>query len=134
MTKVMRIGTMDTGNGRRASIFIKVQTEQPHFPNQKDYLSICGVIGPLSSGNCLGGCGQIDMQFSHRNLDQNDKRCNHPVRPSDIRFAPHWHTVKWWDLLDIWHTYHLKDTDTIPDDIIQKLKSMPDADKTPAWV
>jgi hypothetical protein len=36
--------------------------------------SISGVIGPLPSGNALGGCGQIDMEFAHRNDNDNDKR------------------------------------------------------------
>lgn len=100
MNKVMRIGTMEIGQGRRANIFIKAEVKDGE-------LSITGVIGPLHSGNALGGCGQIDMEFAHRNPVDNDRRTTALVKPKDIQFAPGWTAGLWYGLLDIWHNWHL---------------------------
>ena len=102
MKKVMRIGTMDTGNGKRASIFIRAELKDGN-------LSISGTIGPLSSGNALGGSGQIDMEFEHRNPDDNDKRYSNLVKASSIKYAVGWDKEKWLDLLDVWKKWHLND-------------------------
>jgi len=87
MEKVMRVGTVKSGN-RWASIFIKAKIDN-------DRLSISGVIGPLRNGNALGGCGQIDMEFAHRNENDNDPRYDNPIKPSEIRFAKGWDEEKW---------------------------------------
>lgn len=50
--KTVRLGTIDTGRGRFASIFCFIEFHDGR-------LSIQGVEGPLASGNCLGSCGQI---------------------------------------------------------------------------
>jgi len=102
MIKTMRIGTMEIYNNKRASIYVKAEYKEGK-------LSISGVIGPLRSGNCLGGCGQIDMEFSHKNPEDNDKRYDHPTTPEEISFATGWDKEKWFDLLDIWKEYHLND-------------------------
>jgi hypothetical protein len=102
MKKVMRIGTMDTGGGRRASIYVEAKYEDGR-------LSVSGVIGPLSSGNALGGCGQIDMEFAHRNPEDDDKRYGELVKPGDITFAPGWSAERWYQLLDVWKEWHLND-------------------------
>ena len=101
MKKVCRIGTVLQGN-RRASIYIKAEMTD-------DKLSISGVIGPLPSGNALGGCGQIDMEFAHRFPEHNDPRTSDLIRPDEINFAPGWDRSRWLDLLDIWHRWHLND-------------------------
>jgi len=54
--KVVRIGTSKTYGGRDFSVFCKIEFK-------KGNLSISGVEGPLNSGNCLGGCGQIVMSY-----------------------------------------------------------------------
>jgi hypothetical protein len=100
MKKIMRIGTIGTGNGRRASIFIKAELKEGN-------LSISGVIGPLSSGNALGGCGQISMEFEHRNAEDNDTRYSNLIKASSIKYAAGWDKEKWLDLLDIWEKWHL---------------------------
>ena len=41
----------NSGNLARANAFVKITYE-----NGK--LSLCGVIGPMSSGNCKGSCGR----------------------------------------------------------------------------
>jgi hypothetical protein len=176
--KVVRVGTMQM-NGRRASIHAKVSYDD------KGNLSIRGVIGALPSGNALGGCGQIDMDFAHRDPKDNDPRYDHPIRPEEIKFAKGWDRNKWLDFLDAWKHYHLNymnagtvkqekalrewraknpkathDYDDevkylksislyddggykygtgwrrreVPKNVIAFLKSLPDADKEPAWV
>lgn len=50
--KIVRIGTTQVGN-RYASIYCSITFDE------KNNLSISGVIGPLHGGNCLGSCGQI---------------------------------------------------------------------------
>lgn len=102
-TKIVRVGTIDTGGGRRASIHAKVKYDE------KGNLSISGVIGSLSSGNALGGAGQIDMEFAHRNSADNDYRYDNPIKPSGISFAKGWNRDKWLDFLDVWKNYHLND-------------------------
>lgn len=128
MKKVMRIGTIEVGLGtRRGSIYIQVDTT-------RGYLGITGVIGPLPSGSALGGCGQICMEFAHRNPEHNDSRYSNPIKPEEIRFAPHWVAEKWLDLLEIWHDWHLESLGQVPADILGKITLFPDADRKPAWV
>ncbi|KKN07847.1 hypothetical protein LCGC14_1063000 [marine sediment metagenome] len=125
MKKIMRVGTIDTGNGRRASVYIVAE-------NRNDYLSITGVIGPLPSGNALAGCGQIDMDFSHRSEADDDKRyANHLIKPADFNFAPDWYGELWLDLLDVWKEWHLKKAP--PQSVLDFINSLPDTDKEPAW-
>lgn len=103
MDKVMRIGTTKgVGNGGRwASIFI-------HAKIGNNRLSISGVIGPLPGGNALGGCGQIDMEFAHRNENDNNS-ISTLIKPNEIRFAKGWNEEKWFALLDVWKNWHLND-------------------------
>lgn len=101
--KVVRVGTVDTGRGRRGSIHCEIEY------TQDGRLSISGVIGALPSGNALGGCGQINMEFAHRNPKDNDSRYDHLTRPSEITFAKGWNAKKWLDFLDVWKHYHLND-------------------------
>lgn len=101
MKRIFRIGMMKVG-GRSADIYVKAEFEA-------EKLSISGVIGPLSSGDALGGCGQISMEFEHRNSKDNDKRYSKPISPNEINFAPGWNRDSWVDLLDIWKRYHLND-------------------------
>jgi hypothetical protein len=128
MRKVMRPGTIDTGNGRRASVYIRAK-------DTDSYLSITGVIGPLPSGNALGGCGQIDMEFGHRDPRDDDERyLGSLIKPEAIRFSAGWTAEKWMDLLDIWHGWHLKPVNKVPQEIIAEIEKLPDADRQPAWV
>jgi hypothetical protein len=99
MNKIFRIGTVKVGS-RAASIYVRAE-----FENGR--LSISGVIGPLKSGEALGGCGQIDMEFKHRNPRDNDKRCLRLINPDEINFAKGWNRDLWFDLLDVWKRYHL---------------------------
>lgn len=87
---------------RGASIFCKAEIEDGK-------LSISGVIGPLASGNALGGCGQIDMEFQHRNPQDDDTRYSSPIPAASIKYAKGWDAEKWLDFLDIWKAWHLND-------------------------
>jgi hypothetical protein len=124
--KVMRVGTIAMyGNGRRASVYLHVH-DAPYG------LSFTGVIGPYSSGNAAGGCGQIDMEFAHRHKRDNDKRFTQLIQPGDFRFAPGWDRDKWLDYLDAWKRYHMKKD--VPAEVVAFLNSLPDTDRQPAWV
>ena len=102
IAKTIRIGTTQTYRGRWASVYCKIK-----YKDGK--LSISGVIGPLYTGNALGGCGQIDMEFGHKNPEHNDSRYDNPTKPSEIRFAEGWDAEKWLEFLEIWKLYHLND-------------------------
>ena len=127
--KVCRIGRIpdaDTRNDTKVSVYIKIET--------KDHLSISGVIGPLRSGNARGSCGQIDMNFKHRRNEDDDTRYkDRLIPPEAFKFAKGWDRTKWLDLLDIWKRWHLKDIKTVPKDVLEFIKQLPDADKQPAW-
>lgn len=102
MKKTVRVGTIKTRGGRRASVYCRVEYEEGR-------LSISGVVGPLPSGNCLGGCRQIDMDFDHARPEDNDPRTTNPIKTSQINFAPGWSPSKWLDFLEIWKRWHLND-------------------------
>lgn len=124
MNKVMRIGTIPTYGRGRVSVYIKAD-------NERNRLSISGVIGPSRAGNAYGGCGQIDMEFAHRNDIDNDSRYTNPTKPEEFNFAKGWTVGLWLDLLDIWKQWHLKKE--YPQSIIDFINSLPDADRQPAW-
>ena len=70
----------------------------------KGKLSISGVIGPRSSGNCAGSCGQFIMSFK-----EYDHRGYHSI--DDIILATGWTRetlIKFFDLWDRWHLNDLK--------------------------
>lgn len=88
-TKVIRPGTTATMNGRRMSVFCTIQY-------QDGRLSITGVEGPLPSGNCLGGWGQIEMHMDD-------------AWTQTMNFAPGWDRPTLWRFLDFWRRWHLND-------------------------
>jgi hypothetical protein len=81
-----------TDGERSYHVFIKIELKDG------GRLSISGVEGPMSNGNCLGGCGQIDMH----------------LRTED-RHANGWEYTTGWDaemmnrLLEVWERWHLND-------------------------
>lgn len=150
MKKVVRIGTVNIGN-RRASVYAEIVFEDGR-------LSITGVEGPLPSGNCLGGCGQIDMHS-----------------PKIVKWAKGWSQELYDRFLEVWDKWHLNDMkagcihqrelgwiykehsdpvtfqgeacpvcgyrigsawlkEEVPAEVISFLESLPETDKTPAWV
>ena len=161
-TKTVRIGTAKTYGGRGMSIYCRIKFDDGR-------LSISGVEGPLPSGNCLGGCGQIDMHLAPDQI---------------VSYAPEWNTQTLRKFLAVWKEWHLNDMKAgtpaqetelkkhefpgypeshytwaceilekaglhpdngykygsawlsvdVPSDVIEFLQSLPDTDKTPAWV
>ena len=152
MDKIVRLGTIRTYNRRGMSVYARITLEDGK-------LSICGVEGPLPSGNCLGGCGQIGMSLN----------------PSEFQtFAPGWSRAKVAEFLQVWDKWHLNnmregcehqrirgwtyeghhDPETfqgeacpvcgykigsswlkeeLPKGIVHYLESLPNSDRTPAW-
>ena len=143
LKKTVRLGTVDTGNGRFASVYCRVEITDGN-------LSICGVIGPLASGNALGGCGQIRMG----------------LEADAIKCAPDWNRPMVARFLLLWGLWHLNDMragcehqracgetrvgmacdvcgygygtawlkETLPEQVVDFFRAVPHTDKTPAWV
>ena len=144
-TRIVRIGySLETGN-----IYIKI--------NFKDTrLSITGVEGPLKSGNCKGGCGQIGMGI-------NDEYINNLI----LNLSDGWSKEKIEQLVYFWKRWHLNDMkagcihqrdtkikyevgekckkcgyryghswlyEEVPEEGIEWLFNLPETNKEPAWV
>ncbi len=90
MKKVIRIGTVkeyiNRGREVKADVFCKIK-----FKEGK--LSISGVIGPKSDGDCVGSCGQINMS----------------LKPEDVIPAKGWTNEMITQFLNIWDEWHLND-------------------------
>ena len=84
-TNVVRIGSKQTYNGRYYSVYCSIKY-------QEGRLSITGVEGPLSGGNCIGGCGQI---YDH-------------IKPIS-RYAKGWNKKLLDKFIELWRLYHLND-------------------------
>lgn len=148
MDKVVRIGTKATDGGRVYSVYVHVRYEDGK-------LSITGVEGPLPSGNCLGACGQIDMSSP----DFADVK---PAPSwSGETLAHLWRVWQNWHLNDLrpgcehqqalgWTRYddHPSEScpscgyrfgtawrlEPVPQEVLDWLAGLPDADRAPAWV
>jgi hypothetical protein len=146
MHKIVRLGTRKIYGGRSYSVYCEITIKDGK-------LSIHGVEGPLASGNCLGSCGQIDMG----GLEMDSYA---PGWSAELveQFADVWDR---WHLNDMqagcehqralgWTKYNehpnepcpecgykygsawLKEE--LPQEVIDFLASLPDTDRTPAWV
>lgn len=102
MKKVIRPGKVPIYNGKHYNLFCSIE-----YKNGR--MSMYGVIGPKSNGNCYGGAGQIDMEFAHRNPADDDRRYSDPIKPDQIQFATGWDSDTWLTFLDYWHEYHSND-------------------------
>lgn len=92
MNKV--IHPFDTLIGKRfAPVFMKIEVQRK---DKGKVLTISGVEGPLQSGNCRGGCGQIDMHMDSKYLSQ-------------VRYQEGWNRKMVNSLLAIWKRWHLND-------------------------
>jgi hypothetical protein len=74
------------------SVFCKIQTKDGN-------LSISGVEGPRSSGNCLGSCGQIDMHL----------RPEFAENPSKFILTAGWTREMVSKFFEVWESWHLND-------------------------
>ena len=124
--KVVRVGTMPRGWGKKPdyplNIFAKIAFRDGR-------LSISGAIDPRPSGNCGGSCGQFIISFK-----EYDHRGHASI--STIKPAPGWNRAAVRMFFDIWDRWHLNDmkAEDVPADALHFLASLPDTDKTPAWV
>jgi hypothetical protein len=78
MNKVVHLG-----RGEQGQVFCRIEFE-------KGRLSICGVEGPMASGNARGGCGQI-------------------VDVAIRSYAPGWDAAKVEEFRKVWDRWHLND-------------------------
>ena len=140
-SKIVRIGTAATYGGRRYSVYCKIE-----YRNGRLYIT--GVEGPLTSGNCIGSAGQIDMNITKYapgwdaeqesrfrevwqrwNLNNMRSACEHQ-RARGETYEAHPHAV----CGDC--GYHLGSAwlkEEVPSDVLSYLASLPDTDRTPAW-
>lgn len=156
-TKICRIGNGPVGN-----VYVKIE-----FTG--DRLSIAGVEGPYSNGNCKGSCGQI---VDHLLTDVTE-------------YAPNWTAERAAHLVEDWNNWHLNDMQAgtpaqaawlkanpvtyvypeshyaktcealanaglnpdngysygskwlkvaVPEDVLERLATLPETDRTPAWI
>jgi hypothetical protein len=154
MNKIIRLGAIKPSWTEKAmDVFCKIEYNDGH-------LSISGVEGPLSSGNCRGSCGQIVMDFKVTDI---------------VSYAPGWNIIKVGQFLQVWDRWHLNDMrpackhqmelgwkyenhhdpktfkgepcpvcgyeigskwlkEEVPQEVIDFLTSLPETDKKPAWV
>lgn len=75
---------------RMVPVFCKIE-----YDAEKGSLSISGVVGPLRSGNCVGGCGQINMFIT--------------TDYEEYEFTSGWDQIKWEQFLRVWDRWHLND-------------------------
>jgi hypothetical protein len=147
INKIVKLGKKETSGGRAYSIYCEIR-----FDGKR--LSISGVEGPLKSGNCLGGCGQIDMHLKDE--------------VENIKPAKGWNWPKLRRFFNIWENWHLNDMqagcthqralnwgndkiskpcpecgykygskwlfEPVPKDVIDFLEAVPETDTEPAWV
>jgi hypothetical protein len=112
MHKILNPCKKKTYGGRVYNVFCEVDTEW-------GYLSICGVEGPLLSGNCLGACGQLIMHLKEeKEIPQLTKG---------------WTPEIWEKFLDVWDLWQLEPIPNIPEDILTWLESLPESHIMPAW-
>lgn len=169
LEKTIRLGVAETYGGRSYSVYCQIRIVDGE-------LSITGVEGPLSSGNALGSCGQIEMSlditkirpapgWTHKMLREfltlwrrwhlNEMTAGSPAQEAWLRDNP----VRWEypeshytaactalagadinpdpDYLHDGKPYHYGTAwlkESLPVDVVEWLRGLPDADKTPAWV
>jgi hypothetical protein len=102
--KIVRIGIIHKRHPAGAGIYAKIE-----YKGGK--LSISGVIGPLKNGDARGGCGQIEMEFQHRDPAANDYRYKPEelLGPESIIFAEGWNADLFLDFAQAWNDWHLND-------------------------
>ncbi len=88
MQKTVRLGT-ELINGMQQSVYCKITLEKK---DKGQCLSISGVVGPKSNGDCYGSCGQIIQSASDLST-----------------FAPGWDKEKVGKFVQIWDRWHLND-------------------------
>jgi hypothetical protein len=154
--KVINPGKIKIGKMYRP-IFCKIELG---YNGSDLILSISGVVAPLKSGNAIGGCGQIIMEFK-----EYDKRGSSTLR--DIKTNDDWDYPLLKQFFDIWDKWHLNDlqagcshqqetgqkyeigdicpickykyghgwhTKKLPEEVIKAIKNFPETKIIPNWV
>ena len=108
-----------TPGGRWYKVYITIRTTK-----RNGYLefTMSGVEGPLKSGDCLGGCGQIDMH-----LKKDDR--------STWKYCDGYTSEILDKLFDIWDKYHLKNIEKQPlsDEEVSFLNGLQDVSSEYPW-
>ena len=88
-SKVIRPGTIKVDSVRRVPIFCKIEIRE------NGELSITGVEGPRTNGDCFGSCGQIEMHLSE------------PGGLDTFEPAEGWTLERFQEFLKVWDKWHL---------------------------
>ena len=146
MEKVVNPIAKKTANGRSYRVFVRIKFDDGR-------LSITGVEGPLQSGNCLGSCGQIADELE-RDVSQYMPGWDAEKLNKFVQVWRKWHLndmhaecihqeergENWaknpgavcpqcgWKLGYGWSSRE------VPQDIIDWLFALPEAEEAPAWV
>jgi hypothetical protein len=83
----MRTKTIRIGKGKYGNVYCKITQE-------KDRLSIYGVVGPMKNGDCRGSCGQINMSFDIDSITE---------------FVLGWNKEQIERFMKVWDRWHLND-------------------------
>ena len=150
INKVVRLGTNKTYGGRGYSIYAQIEFDGTR-------LSISGVEGPLPSGNALGRCGQIYQNLEIVNyapgwdkallsrflhvwdrwhLNDANSACEHQ-RALGWTYKEHSDPVTFQGEACPTCGYNIGSAwllEKVPQDVLDFLASLPDTDRTPAWV
>lgn len=146
MIKIIRIGKHEGMN-----VYCKIEIKEK---DGKKVLSISGVEGPKSNGDCKGSCGQIVMGMESSYA---------------VDFAEGWDQKMFDEFVTVWNRWHLNDMksacehqrelnitynedpknvcvtcgykigsawlhEDLPESVITFLNSLPETDQRPAWV
>ena len=108
-----------TYGGRWYRVWFIIETTE-----RNGYLefTMSGGEGPLRSGNCLGGCGQIDMHLKKESREE-------------WKYCKGYSSDTLDKLFDIWDKYHLKDIEKqqLTDEEVDFLNGLQDLSEKYPW-
>ena len=115
--------------GRAYKVWFEIRINKNHItkgmngeeiPNTGYYISFCGVEGALTSGNMLGGCGQIDCILKKEN-------------PNKLNFQKAYDEEFMNKFFDIWDKYHLCNIEEVPTEVVEFLNAIEDNQVNYPW-
>ena len=98
---------INPGKGRYGEIYCKIT-----YIDGK--LSISGVEGPQTNGDCKGGYGQIIDRLN-----------------VIMVYGKGWNRFSLHEFVEIWKEWHLKE---VPKSVLESLEAFPETPRKPAWV
>ncbi|MDH5645206.1 MAG: hypothetical protein OEZ01_04320 [Candidatus Heimdallarchaeota archaeon] len=88
INKIVRLGTVKIYDNKHATVYCKIKFKDGR-------LSITGVEGPYTNGNCAGSCGQINIHLTKKQ--------------ETIKLNPAWNKSMLAKFFNVWDEWHLND-------------------------